>query len=79
MRNLDRYEDYPSYYSKQEMTVTMTDLDGKTRRRSRRCLPDDKGHEIRCRTAATWTHWQKATGLWFNPYQLELAVKEAMA
>ena len=28
-KNLDLYEGFPSYYFKQDMTVTMTDLDGK--------------------------------------------------
>lgn len=28
-RNLDRYEGWPHYYRKEDMTVTMTDLDGR--------------------------------------------------
>ena len=28
-KSLDRYEDFPDYYFKQDMRITMTDLDGK--------------------------------------------------
>ena len=78
-RNLDRYEGYPSYYYKQDMDITMTDFDGKN--------PQEiialvylmaEGHEIRMPYRGyldTLAEGYRRFG--FNPYQLELAAKEA--
>ena len=78
-RNLDRYEGYPSYYSKQEMTVTMTDLDGKNPQEITAMvyLMAD-GHPLR----EPWKGYldtleEGYQRFGFNPYQLELALKEA--
>jgi len=56
-RNLDRYEGYPSYYYKQDMTVTMTDLDGKNPQEITAMvylMTEDTSSG--CRTVGTWTH-----------------------
>ena len=47
-RNLDRYEGYPSYYFKRDMTVTMTDLDGKNPQEVTAMVSlMEEGHDIR--------------------------------
>ncbi len=78
-RNLDRYEGYPSYYYKQDMTVTMTDLDGKNPQEITAMvyLMAD-GHPLR----EPWKGYldtleEGYQRFGFNPYQLELALKEA--
>jgi hypothetical protein len=55
-KNLDRYEGWPSYYFKQDMTVTMTDLDGKNPQEITAMvyLMED-GHDLRC-------PWQRLPG-----------------
>jgi hypothetical protein len=80
-RNLDRYEGYPSYYYKQDMTVTMTDLDGKNPQEiTAMVYLMTEGHELRMPYSGyldTLAEGYRRFG--FNPYQLELAAKEAMA
>ena len=80
-RNLDRYEGYPSYYTKQDMTVTMTDLDGNNPQEITAMvyLMAD-GHPLR----EPWKGYldtleEGYQRFGFNPYQLELAAKEAKA
>ena len=78
-RNLDRYEGYPSYYFKRDMTVTMTDLDGRNPQEVTAMvyLMTD-GHPLQ----SPWRGYLDTLAegyrrFGFNPYQLELAVKEA--
>lgn len=78
-RNLDRYEGFPSYYFKRDMTVTMTDLDGKNPQEVTAMvyLMTD-GHPLQ----SPWRGYLDTLAegyqrFGFNPYQLELAVKEA--
>ncbi len=80
-RNLDRYEGYPSYYSKQEMTVTMTDLDGRNPQEiTAMVYLMTEGHEIRMPYSGYLDTLEEGYRRFrFNPYQLELAAKEAMA
>lgn len=78
-KSLDRYEGYPSYYRKEDLAVTMTDLDGKNPQEVTAMiyLMND-GRPVQ-------RPWQSyidvlAEGydrFGFNPYQLELALKEA--
>jgi hypothetical protein len=78
-RNLDRYEGYPSYYYKQDMTVTMTDLDGKDPQEvTAMVYLMEEGHDIRVPYRGyldTLEEGYRRFG--FNLYQLELAMKEA--
>jgi hypothetical protein len=78
-KNLDRYEGWPEYYRKEDLTVTMTDLDGKDPQEiTAMVYIMEDGHEL-------MTPWQcyydvlaegyKRFGL--KSYQLELALKEA--
>jgi hypothetical protein len=78
-RSLDRYEGYPSYYYKQDMTVTMTDLDGKNPQEITAMvyLMAD-GHPLQ----EPWKGYLDTLAegyqrFGFNPYQLELALNEA--
>ena len=78
-RNLDRYEGFPSYYFKRDMTVTMTDLEGKNPQEVTAMvyLMTD-GHPLQ----RPWRGYLDTLAegyqrFGFNPYQLELAVKEA--
>lgn len=78
-RNLDRYEGYPSYYFKRDMTVTMTDLDGRNPQEVTAMvyLMTD-GHPLQ----SPWRGYLDTLAegyrrFGFNPCQLELAVKEA--
>lgn len=79
-RNLDRYEGFPSYYYKQDMGITMTDLDGKNPQEiTAMVYLMAEGHEIRMPYRGyldTLAEGYRRFG--FNPYQLELAAKEAM-
>ncbi len=78
-RNLDRYEGYPSYYYKQDMDITMTDFDGKNPQEiTAMVYLMAEGHEIRMPYRGyldTLAEGYQRFG--FNPYQLELAAKEA--
>ena len=76
---LDLYEGYPTYYTKRDMVVTMTDLDGKNPREiTAMVYLMEKGHELRVPYRGyldTLALGYRRFG--FNPYQLELAMKEA--
>ena len=78
-KNLDLYEGFPSYYSKQDMTVTMTDFDGKNPQEiTAMVYLMEEGHDIRVPYRGyldTLAEGYRRFG--FNPYQLELAMKEA--
>jgi len=78
-KNLDLYEGYPTYYDKRDMTVTMTDLDGKDPQEvTAMVYLMEEGHDIRAPYRGyldTLEEGYRRFG--FNPYQLELAVKEA--
>lgn len=78
-RNLDRYEGYPSYYYKQDIIVTMTDLGGKNPQEiTAMVYLMTEGHELRMPYRGyldTLAEGYRRFG--FNPYQLELAAKEA--
>ena len=72
--SLDRYEGYPSYYYKQDMTVTMTDLEGKNPQE----ITMADGHHLQ----EPWKGYLDTLAegyqrFGFNPYQLELALEEA--
>ncbi len=78
-RNLDCYEGYPSYYRKEDLTVTMTDLEGRNPQEvtAMAYLMND-GRPIR----RPWQSYYDVLAegyhrFGFNPYQLELALKEA--
>jgi hypothetical protein len=81
MSESDRYEGYPSYYYKQDMNGTMTDLDGKNPQEiTAMVYLMTEGHELRMPYSGyldTLAEGYRRFG--FNPYQLELAAKEAMA
>lgn len=78
-RNLDRYEGYPSYYYKQDMDITMTDLDGKNPQEiAAMVYIMAEGHK----QMVPWQNYYDVLAegyerFGFNPYQLELALKEA--
>lgn len=77
-RQLDFYEAYPTYYFKQDMQVTMTDLDGKNPQEVTAMVylmaeghPLQRPWDIYLETLAEG--YQR---FGFNPYLLELALKE---
>jgi len=76
---LDLYEGYPTYYTKRDMVVTMTDLDGKNPQEiTAMVYLMEKGHELRVPYRGyldTLAEGYRRFG--FNAYQLELAMKEA--
>lgn len=79
-RNLDFYEGYPSYYYKQDMAVTMTDLDGKDPQEITAMvyLMND-GHPIRTPVKYYYDTLEEGyTRFGFNTHLLELAFEEAM-
>ena len=79
-RNLDLYEGYPSYYYKQDMAVTMIDLDGKNPREITAMvyLMND-GHPIRTPMKGYYDTLEEGyTRFGFNTHLLELAFEEAM-
>ena len=59
-KNLDLYEGFPSYYFKQDMTVTMTDLDGKNPQEITAMVYLMETSESL--TEDTWTHLRRDTG-----------------
>ena len=78
--NLDLYEGYPSYYYKQDMAVTMTDLDGKNPQEITAMvyLMND-GHPIRTPMKGYYDTLEEGyTRFGFNTHLLELAFEEAM-
>ena len=79
-RNLDLYEGYPSYYYKQDMAVTMTDLDGRNPQEITAMvyLMND-GHPIRTPMKGYYDTLEEGyTRFGFNTHLLELAFEEAM-
>ena len=79
-RNLDLYEGYPSYYYKQAMAVTRTDLDGKNPPEITAMvyLMND-GHPIRMPMKGYYDTLEEGyTQFGFNTHLLELAFEEAM-
>ena len=79
-RNLDRYEGWPSYYRKEDMTVTMTDLSGKNPQEVTAMvyLMND-GHPIRTPMKGYYDTLEEGyTRFGFNTLLLELAFEEAM-
>jgi len=78
-RNLDRYEGAPSYYRKEDMTVTMTDFEGKNPREVTATvyLMND-GHPIRTPMKSYYDVLEEGYGRFgFNKYLLERAFEEA--
>ena len=79
-QKLDRFEGYPSYYYKQDMAVTMTDLDGKNPQEITAIvyLMND-GHPIRTPMKGYYDTLEEGyTRVGFNTHLLELAFEEAM-
>ena len=79
-RNLDRYEGAPSYYRKEDMTVTMTDLDGKNPQEVTAMvyLMND-GHPVRTPMKSYYDVLEEGYERFgFNKYLLERAFEEAM-
>jgi len=78
-RNLDRYEGWPEYYRKEDLTVTMTDLDGKNPQEiTAMVYIMQDGHDL----MPPWQSYYDVLlegyeRFGFNSYQLELALKEA--
>jgi len=79
-KNLDVYEGFPSYYVKRELEITMTDLNGKDPRMVKAmAYVMSEGHD-RLRMPMQGYYDVLAEGyrrFGFNPYLLELALKEA--
>ena len=77
-KNLDRYEGCPEYYRKENLAVTMTDLDGKNPQEiTAMVYIMEDGHRL----MAPWQSYYDVLAegyerFGFNPYQLELALKE---
>ena len=78
-RNLDRYEGFPSYYRKEELSVTMTDLNGKNPQEIMAMVYlMNEGHPIRLPLQDYYDVLAEGYSRFgFNPYQLELALQEA--
>ena len=79
-RNLDRYEGAPSYYRKEDMTVTMTDFDGKNPQEVTAMvyLMND-GHPVRTPMKSYYDVLEEGYERFgFNKYLLEWAFEEAM-
>ncbi len=77
-KNLDCYEGYPIYYFKQDMQVTMTDLDGKNPQEvDAMVYLMAEGHPLQ-RPWGTYldTLAEGYQRFGFNPYILELALQE---
>ena len=76
---LDLYEGYPSYYYKQDMTLTMTDLDGRNPQEiTAMVYLMEEGHDIRVPHKDyldTLSEGYQRFG--FDLEQLELATREA--
>ena len=78
-RSLDRYEGWPEYYRKENMVITMTDLDGKNPQEiTAMVYIMEDGHK----QMPPWQSYYDVLAegyerFGFNSYQLELALKEA--
>ncbi len=79
-RNLDLYEGYPSYYYKQDMAVTMTDLDGRNPQEiTAMVYLMNEGHPIRTPMKGYYDTLEEGyIRFGFNTHLLELAFEEAM-
>ena len=78
-RRLDCYEGWPSYYRKEDMTVTMSDLDGRNPQEVTAMvyLMND-GHPIQLPWRSYYDTLEEGyTRFGFNTYLLELALDEA--
>ena len=78
--NLDLYEGWPGYYRKEDLTVTMTDLDGKNPREiTAMVYLMNGGHPIRTPMKGYYDTLEEGyTRFGFNTHLLELAFEEAM-
>ena len=78
-KHLDLYEGYPSYYTKKDMTVTMTDLDGKNQQEVTAMIYlMEEGHPVQTPWKSYFDTLQEGyTRFGFNTYLLGLALKEA--
>ncbi|MBO6270903.1 MAG: gamma-glutamylcyclotransferase [Clostridium sp.] len=77
--NLDRYEGWPEYYRKENMAVTMTGLDGKNAQEITAMvyIMEDGHKRMPPRQGYYDVLAEGYERFGFNPYQLELALKEA--
>ena len=78
-QNLDLYEGFPSYYRKEDLTITMTDFDGKNPQEVTAMvyLMND-GRPIRIPSKGYYDVLEEGYHRFgFNTYQLELALSEA--
>ena len=79
-KNLDLYEGYPNYYTKRQMGIIMTDLEGKNPRKVNAMVYVMTGTHLTLRMPMRSYYNVLAEGyerFGFNPYQLELALNEA--
>ena len=78
-KNLDRYEGYPHYYIKQDMEITMTDLEGKNLQPvTAMVYIMAEGHPLRRPMQGYYDVLLEGYRRFgFNEYLLELAMKEA--
>ena len=78
-KHLDLYEGYPSYYTKEDMAVTMTDLDGKNPQEVTAMIYlMEEGHPIRLPMKSYYDTLDLGYRRFgFNTHLLELALKEA--
>lgn len=79
-RNLDFYEGWPDYYRKEDLTVTMTDLDGKHPQEiTAMAYLMNEGHPFRTPMKGYYDILEEGyTRFGFNTHLLELAFEEAM-
>ncbi len=78
-KNLDMYEGYPNYYTKRQMGIIMTDLQGQNPREvTAMAYVMTEGHPVRPPMQSYYNVLAEGYERFgFNPYQLELALKEA--
>ena len=77
-RNLDVYEGFPSYYFKKDMEITVTDLDGNDPKRlTAMVYIMDERHGLRRPMRGYYEVLKEGYERFgFNPYILELALRE---
>ena len=78
-RHLDIYEGYPEYYTKQELEIRMTDLDGHHPKKvTAMVYTMTEGHEVRLPMKGYYDILMEGYERFgFNKYQLRLALEEA--
>ena len=79
-QNLDLYEGFPHYYTKRDLEITMTDLDGKNPQQITAMVYTMTGTHQTLRQPNRSYYKVLEEGyrrFGFNPYQLELALNEA--